>query len=141
MSQSVTYIFCIFPVVFAIIIAIFVFTLRKKNKKAFENAANKLGGSVSNFNEITGRYKEAEYILKYYPPQKNTPPSCRILIKGNIQSSISFLRENAVHKLAKYFKLSNELNINYQKFDDIVYINTRNNDFAKMFLSDSKKKD
>lgn len=137
MENKMNLLMVIIPVAvsFASIIFITIYLLKKSREK-FRKTAEKINGTALRFNEIEGTAGSINYRIKYIPKNKNNPAQCRIFIKGNAPFfSISFIRESSFHKFVKYLKLSSELQTNDKQFDDSVYINCRNNMFAKTVLT------
>ncbi|HPG31209.1 MAG TPA: hypothetical protein PKY81_04500 [bacterium] len=142
MENPTNLLIVLIPVVVSIISVIFITAyVLKTSRGKFNKNAEKLGGSASGFNKIEGTAGNIDYKIKYTPKHKNNPAQCRIFVGGKSPFfSMSFIRESSFHKLVKYLKLSSELQTNDKRFDDAVYIDCRNNMFAKTVLTSTDVK-
>lgn len=86
-----------------------------------------------------GDYGGEKVIFTHHPGSKNQAPYFTIALEIPVKSSLKIKKESKFEGFFKKIGLTREIQVGDREFDDRLFINSRSEKFARLYLSDTAK--
>ncbi len=130
------------------LIFILVFTIyfiSKQSKKRSELLKElKEAGILKSFSKGEGKIGDIKYKIYYFGGSKNSQPYFSISLSGDIpvkSKGFYLTKETSFDRFFKKLGLVSEIQTGDEEFDNLFFINSSDDIFTKMFLSNPKNRD
>lgn len=109
----------------------------QKNYAALQQALN---GAIR-AKSLTGQYKGLPFRIAYSPGSRQSTPTCMVSLEARVPAKLTVKQETAFDRSAKKKEFAVEVQTGAAEFDAKFFIDTREPDYAQVYLGDGGKRD